>query len=81
MEGAAAGAPAAAAAAAGGFGPWPGRAPGAAPGRAGPRRRGCGHLGEGPLGGSRGRLAHGARRSGQGGGAIQAGGAGTEAAP
>lgn len=49
-ERAAAGAPAAAAAAAGGLGPWPGLAPGAEPGRAGPRRRGCGHPQEDPLG-------------------------------
>lgn len=48
-ERAAAGAPAAAAAA-GGLGPWPELAPGAEPGRAGPRRRGCGHPQEDPLG-------------------------------
>lgn len=68
---------AAVAAAAGGLGPWPGRAPGAKPGRAEPRR---GHPGNGPLRGLRGTLAYGPRRSGQGKGAIQAGGSGTEAA-
>lgn len=67
-------------AAAGGLGPWPGRAPGAEPGRAGPRRRGCGHPGKGPLRGLRGTLAYGPRRSGQGDGAIQAGGSETQAA-